>query len=330
MKIALFEISCIEEKEYFQSELTDHELTFYETTLDPENLPDQKDFEAISIFVHSKVDTRVYNSFPNLKIIAVRATGYDNVDLATAKSKNIAVCNVPAYGSHTVAEFTFGLILSLLRKVYMGANRVKVACDFNLEGLRGFDLYQKTLGVIGTGKIGTNVIKIAQGFGMKILSYDPKPNPNFSYVSLDKLFKNSDIVTLHVPLIPETKHLINRQNIFTMKKGAFLINTSRGQVLETEALFQAITTGHLAGAGLDVLEEEGETKEEIVEIYERKMPPGETKCILENHLLMGLPQVIITPHMAFYSKEAEHSIWETTVNNIKSVMEGNPENLVIS
>ncbi|MFH1536174.1 MAG: NAD(P)-dependent oxidoreductase [Patescibacteria group bacterium] len=334
MKIALFEVSSSEEKEYFQSQLKDHELFFFDEILDPENLPDQKDFEAISIFVNSKMDAAVIDSFPNLKMIATRTTGFDNVDSAAAKSKNIAVCNVPAYGSHTVAEFTFGLILSLMRKVYLGANRVKVASDFNLEGLRGEDLFQKTLGVIGTGKIGTNVIKIAQGFEMKVLAYDPKPKNelsnqlHFSYVPLEELLKNSDIVTLHVPLLPDTKHLINRQNILTMKKGSFLINTSRGPVLETEAIFQAITSGHLAGAALDVLEEEGETKEEIVEIYQRNMPPGEAKRILENHLLAGLPQVIITPHMAFYSKEAEHSIWQTTVANIKSVIEGNPENLV--
>lgn len=334
MKIGFWEIDNQEKKDYFTKALGDHELSFFEGSLGEDCLPDKIDFDIISVFVCSQVTPKVIDFFPNLKHIAIRATGFDNIDLEAAKSKNISVCNVPAYGSHTVAEFTFGLILSLSRKIYQGVHRLKIGNEFNFEGLRGFDLNGKTLGVVGTGKIGTNVIKIAKGFNMEVLACDPQPNETlaktlgFTYTPLEELLKNADIVTLHVPLIEETKHLINKNNIFLMKKGALLINTSRGAIIETEGLFQAITRKHLGGAALDVLEEENDLKEEAQLLVKNKIPDKEFKRILEDHLLMHLPQVIVTPHMAFYSKEAEFSILGTTANNIKAAILGNPQNLV--
>lgn len=334
MKTAFFEISEQEKKDYFSQNLTGHEVEFFEQALDENFLPDHTDFEAISVFVGSKINQTAIDAFPNLKLIAVRATGFDNVDVEYAKSKNIAVCNVPAYGSNTVAEFTFGLILSLSRKIPQASNRLKLSGEFSFEGFRGFDLNGKTLGVIGTGKIGSNVIKIAKGFNMEVLAFDPHQNEElsktlgFRYITLEELLKNSDIVTIHVPLMEQTHHLLNKDNIPLMKKGSLLINTSRGGIIDTDALAKALLQQHLGGAGLDVLEEEGDLKEEIELLIQDKFPPEDYKKIIEDHILIHLPNVIITPHMAFYTKEAEFSIMETTVKNINSALSGTPENLV--
>lgn len=334
MKIAFFEILEQEKKDYFSQNLTGHELEFFDCPLDENFIPDHTDFEAISVFVCSKVNPTVIDAFPDLKYVTVRATGFDNIDTEYAKSKNILVSNVPAYGSNTVAEFTFGLILSLSRKIPQASYRLKVSGEFSFEGLRGFDLNGKTLGVIGTGKIGSNVIKIAKGFNMNVLAMDPHPNEEFAktagfnYVLLDELLKNSDIITIHVPLMEQTHYLINKDNIFLMKKGSLLINTSRGAIVDTDALAMALTKEHLGGAALDVLEEEVELKEEAELMVQNKIPPEDFKKIIEDHILIHMPNVIITPHMAFYTKEAEFSIMETTVKNIKSALSGTPENLV--
>lgn len=334
MKICFWEIDNKEKKDYLSESLKNHELSFFKEHIDGDNLPENTDYEVISIFTSSRLSAKILDLFPNLKLVAIRATGYDNVDLDAARARNIAVCNVPAYGSHTVAEYTFGLILSLSRHIPAAVNRLKISSDFNFEGLRGADLHCKTLGVIGTGKIGINVIKIAKGFNMDIVAFDHHTNQELAadlgvtYLPLEEVLKNSDIVTLHVPSLPQTRHLINRQNIFLMKKDSLLINTSRGAVVETEALFQAVTKGHLAGAALDVIEEEMEIKEEAELLQKDKISKTEYKNILEDHLLINLPQIIVTPHMAFYTKEAEESILETTVKNIQSVLAGRPENEV--
>lgn len=334
MHIAFFEITEEEKKEYFLKNLSGHELEFFETPLIDDFLPGKTDFEAISTFVASKVSSKVIDAFPNLKLIAVRATGFDSVDTEYAKSKKILVSNVPAYGSNTVAEYTFGLILSLSRKIPQAAYRLKISGEFSFEGLRGFDLNGKTLGVIGTGKIGSNVIKIAKGFNMNVLAMDPYPNEElaksleFNYVSLEELLKNSDIVTLHIPLTKETHHLINKDNILLMKKGGILINTSRGGIVDTDALYQALILNHLGGAALDVLEEEYELKEEAELLAQDKIPQKDFQNLVEDHILIHLPNVIITPHMAFYTKEAEFSIMETTVKNIKAGLSETPQNLV--
>src|SRR3989344_4047814 len=333
MKAAFFEIS--EEKEhYFSQNLPGIDLTFFKTPLDEESIPPQTDFEVVSTFVGSSVTAKVINSFPKLKHIAVRATGFDNIDAIYAKDKVIPVYNAPSYGSHPVAEFTFGLILSLARHIPQATYRLKVSSQFSFEGFRGFDLNEKTLGVIGTGKIGANVIKIAKGFNMKVVGFDVRQSQEltnslgFSYLPLQELLKTADIVTIHVPYSQETHHLINKDNIFLIRKGALLVNTSRGAVVETDALFQAITQDHLGGAALDVLESEGELKEEAELLSNGKLNAEKAKSVLENHILIDLPNVIITPHMAFYTKEAEESIMETTTNNIKGVLAGTPQNIV--
>lgn len=328
MKICLFEVTENEKRDYFSQNLSELELTFIENPLTEDSIPTETGFDIISVFVGSKVTDKVISAFPNLKHISTRSTGFDHIDTDFAKSKNITVSNVPCYGSNTVAEFTFGLILSLSRKIPQAITRLKISEDFSYEDLRGFDLNGKTIGVVGTGKIGTNVIKIAQGFNMEVLAHDPYPKEgvDFKYVSLEELLKNSDIVTIHVPFCKETEHLINKNNITLMKKGALLINTSRGGLVDTDALFLALNSAHLGGVALDVLEEEGELKEEKEALVNKTSQ--EYKVLIEDHLLIHHPNVIITPHMAFYTKEAEFSIMETTVANIKSALNGAPQNLV--
>jgi len=241
---------------------------------------------------------------------------------------------VPGYGDNTVAEFTFGLILNLTRKLYQSIDQIKETGSFSLTGLRGVDIKGKTIGIVGTGRIGREVVRIAKGFGMDILAYDPRPDAafaqetRFSYVTLDELFSRSDIVSLHCPYNNDTHHLINKTNIGKIKKGAYLVNTARGPIVETEALVEALQKGILAGAGLDVLEEEGETKDELTILALGHPQQEELKTMLENHILMRMPNVLVSPHNAFNSKEALERILTMTLSNIKSYLSGKPENVV--
>lgn len=334
MKIGFFEITQEEEINFFKQSLPDHELIFSDKTITPEEMPEDKSFDLISVFVASKLDGNTINAFPNLKGIFVRATGFDNIDLPSANQRNIIVCNVPAYGSHTVAEFAFGLILNLTRRINEAINRIKMEKRFSFENLRGIDLCGKTIGVVGTGKIGSNVIKIAKGFEMNVLAFDAFPKQEmadtmqFTYASLEDLLKTSDIITIHVPYNKDTHHLLNSSNIPLIKPGAILINTSRGAVIESGALFQALMEKKLGGVALDVLEEEGELKEEIELLSKNAIPEEQFKILLEEQVLLGVPSFILTPHMAFYTKEAEESIRKTTVESINSFLSGNPQNQV--
>jgi Lactate dehydrogenase and related dehydrogenases len=247
--------------------------------------------------------------------------------------KNITVCNVPEYGSRTVAEHTFALILTLTRKIYQSINQAK-NFDFNHEKIRGIDLFGKTLGILGLGKIGKEMVKIAHGFGMKVLVYTRTKdetlakNLGFSYKSLDELLSLSDIISLHLPLTDATKYIINKNNIEKIKKGAFLVNTARGGLVETEALVLGLKEGILAGAALDVLEGEKELMEEIEILTESYQKTTDLKTLILNHILVNQPNVIITPHNAFNTKEALFRILETTIKNIQGFLNGETINVV--
>jgi D-lactate dehydrogenase len=225
-------------------------------------------------------------------------------------------------------------MLNLMRKIYYAIDQIKETESFDLKNLRGEELYGKTLGVIGTGKIGKEVIKLAKAFGMNILAYDAFPDENFAkeynvtYTSLEELLKNSDVITIHVNLNPSTYHLINKENIKLIRPGAYLINTARGGIVETEALLYALKDGILKGAALDVLEEETEIKEELELLVKQEIKEDEIKTLWQNHILMKMPNVLITPHNAFNSKEAIERILTTTIENIKKFLEGNLINLV--
>jgi len=337
MKIAFFSGEKWEQ-EYFSGLLKEKnvqaDLIFHDKFLSEDNLPDDRTFEIACVFVDSVISAEVISRLPNLKIIVTRSTGYDHIDLKTCQERGIAVAFVPAYGEHTVAEYAFALILSLSRKIYESFDRIKETGSFDLKGLRGFDLNGKILGVVGTGRIGKNVVKIANGFGMKVLAYDLMPDKefekdnNFSYVSLEELLNQSDIVTLHVPYMKETHHLLNDETIKLMKPGSYLINTSRGAVVETEALVKALRRGQVAGAGLDVLEEEGAVKDEMTFLTIGHPEESNLRTVFANHILIDTPNVIITPHNAFNTQQALERILQTTLENITSFIEGSPKNLI--
>jgi D-lactate dehydrogenase len=268
-------------------------------------------------------------------LVATRTTGFDHIDLDALKAKNIPASNVPTYGMNTVAELAFALILTVSRKMYPAIKRVRDDGLFSFDGLRGFDVQGKTLGVIGTGHIGTYVIKIAHGFGMNIVAYDPFPNKklaseyDFQYVSLDELLGQSDIVTLHVPYMPATHHMINKDTITKFKKGSILINTARGGLVETDALVYGLRHGILSGVGTDVLEEEGFLIDELKILAEGHPKEEQLKTVLADHELMHMENVIITPHIGAQTSEALRRILDTTAENIKLFIEGKLQNEIV-
>ncbi len=289
--------------------------------------------EYLSVFIYSHVTREIIQKAKQLKLIATRSTGFDHIDVAFCKKRGITVCNVPFYGENTVAEHTFALILSLSRSIHKAYVRT-IKGNFSLEGLQGFDLKGKTLGVVGAGHIGLHVIKMAKGFGMRVVAFDVRRNTfleevlGFEYVPLDVLLRESDIVSLHTPYSAKTHHLINRENIRLFKKGALLINTARGGLVETTALTWALDNGRLGGAGLDVLEEEELIREEE-QLLRKDFPVEKMKIVLENHILLHRENVVITPHIAFDSREALERILNTTLQNIESFLGGRPQNVVV-
>ncbi|TSC82564.1 MAG: Uncharacterized protein G01um101420_231 [Parcubacteria group bacterium Gr01-1014_20] len=333
MKIAFYEIEGWEEK-IIQENFPKDEVFISHEKVGPLNLPNQNNFEVVSIFVNSKIDKKVLDSFPKVRLIATRSTGFDHIDLEACKARDIKIAYVPGYGDNTVAEFTFGLLLNLTRKIYESIGQMKETGSFSLLGMRGTDLKGKTMGVIGTGRIGKEVIKIAKGFGLGIVAFDPKPDINFAaenkvrYLSLDELLGSSDIITIHCPYNASTHYLINQKNISKIKRGAYLINTARGGIVETEALIEALSKGILAGAALDVLEEEGDTKDELNLLRGGHPREAALKTMLENHILMKMVNVLITPHNAFNSNEALLRILSHTLENIHCFEEGIERNLV--
>jgi D-lactate dehydrogenase len=331
MRIALFEVDDWEEK-YLENKLKGYFLKFSKEALNSENAQQIKDFDAVSVFVYSKVDEQTIQATPGLKLIVTRSTGFDHIDIDACKKRGITVCNVPSYGENTVAEHTFALILSLSRNICKACIR-RFEHDFSIEGLKGFDLKGKTIGVIGTGQIGLHVIRIAKGFGMNVVAYDVRQNRllsevlGFEYVSLEDLLARSDVITLHVPYIKATHHLMNKDTFKLVKKGAILINTSRGAIVDTEALIEALDNKILAGAGLDVVEGEELVKEEKQLLHEPKNLEVLTSFV-RDHVLLDKDNVVFTPHIGFYSQEALERILETTVQNIAAFISGTPQNVV--
>ena len=336
MKIAFFGLTKNEEDE-FRGAFPGSEEMFFEEKLNIDTVEKAVEAEIACVFVGSAVSREVMDKMPNLKYIATRSTGYDHIDLEYARSKGIQVSNVPGYGSHTVAEFAFGLILNLSRKIIPANTYIRESSDFNyFLTMEGFDLAGKVLGVIGTGKIGKNVIKMAKAFNMEVVAYDLYPDAafakenDFEYLDFDSVLARADIVTLHAPYTKENHHLINEKSIGVMKKGAYIINTARGELIDTDALVSALQSGHLAGAGLDVMEGEKELKEEIeiLSSPSKAERVEDYKTLLEDHVLMDMPNVIVTPHIAFYTKEAVAEILKITRENIQAFLSGEPANLV--
>jgi D-lactate dehydrogenase len=288
--------------------------------------------DVVSVFIYSHLEKDLIKSLKNLKLIATRSTGFNHIDIHGAKKRGVAVCNVPYYGENTVAEHTFALILSLSRNIHKAYMRT-VRNDFSLEGLRGFDLKGKTLGVIGAGSIGLHVIRMAKGFGLNVIAYDLKPNHflaetlDFTYASLDELLSRSDIISLHLPSNEQTHYLLNMKNIRDVKKGTLFINTARGDLIETLALHYALNSGIFAGAGLDVFEGEELVKEEN-QMLTKNVPVEKLQALLQKNILLKMENVILTPHMAFDSVEAVERILQTTVDNIVAFEKNTPQFVV--
>ncbi len=345
MKITFFELEDWEKKHLEEKAGDLGEVKIIDGILSEEKIlarqslgdggPAETDADIISVFVDSVINENVLAKFPNLKMIATRSTGYDHIDIEACKKRNVVVSCVPSYGEETVAEYTFALILTLSRKIFESYDRIKETGSFSLDGMRGFDLNGKTIGVLGTGKIGKNVIEIAKGFNMKVVAFDKFPDETYrqkmgyEYLSLEEVLTQADILTLHVPYCPENHHLINSETIAKMKKGVYLINTARGGLVDTNALLLGLKDGTIAGAGLDVLEEEGVIKDELNILTDKNhAQKHDLLTVLQNHILVDMPNVVVTPHNAFNTWEALQRILNTTVENIKAFSGGQPANLV--
>lgn len=306
---------------------------FYAEELNESSAKKIKNADCVSIFITSDITEQVLAALPNLKHIVCRSTGFNHVPLEATDKKGITVTNVPTYGEHTVAEYTYALLLSLARKIPQAINATKSG-SMEHAGLTGFDLAEKTMGVVGTGHIGCQVAKIGIGFGMKVIAYDPHANnevalkTGFSYRSLDELLSSADVVSLHTPYLKSTHHLLNGASIAKLKRGSYIINTARGELIDTAALVAALQSGHVAGAALDVLE-----SEELIEVQEemlilRRKDKQKLELAAEHAVLLKMPNVIVTNHNAFNSKEALERINATSIENIKSFLLGNPQNKV--
>ena len=320
MVISFFEINELEQKR-FEEKLQGNTLKFFEENIQNVDKNEYKDSDVISVFIHSKVDKDIIDNLDNLKLIATRSTGTDHINIDYAKFKNIDVKNVPLYGENTVAEHTFALMLSLSRKIHESYTS-SIKGNFSTSGLMGFDLKGKTIGIIGGGRIGLHVARMARSFGMHVRVYDINQDMflaeliNFKYIDLNELLKVSDIISLHVPLNEHTKYIINKDSISKMKDGVVIINTARGGLINNTDLINALESGKIYGAGLDVLEGEEFLFEE--NIFNSPIENA-AKVIVESKMLTQMPNVVITPHNAFNSIEAVYRIIDTTIDNILNV-----------
>lgn len=297
------------------NEKYNYDIRYYKGHLNPNNVVLTQDTDVVCIFVNDTADAAVIDAMVDngVKLLALRCAGFNNVDLKAAKGK-LPVVRVPAYSPYAVAEYSLALMLSLNRKIHRAYWRTRDG-NFSLNGLMGFDMHGKTIGIIGTGKIARILICLLKGFGMRILAYDLYPDMKFageegiSYVSLDELYRESDIISLHCPLTDQTKYMIDKDSIDKMKEGVMIINTGRGQLINTNDLIEGLKEKKIAAAGLDVYEEEGEY------FYEDKSDKIIDDDVLAR--LLSFNNVIVTSHQAFFTKEALHNIAETTLQNIE-------------
>lgn len=317
MKVAFFDAKSYDKPGFdHYTKGTNIKIKYFETRLNEDTVSLAKGYDCVCVFVNDTVNEAVVNELYRLgvKMIALRCAGFNNVDLRACEGK-IKVFRVPAYSPYAVAEHAMALLLGVNRKIHKAYNRTR-EFNFSLVGLSGFDLYGKTVGVIGTGKIGRIFADICKGFGMKVIAYDKFPNPNagLEYVDLPELFAKSDVISLHCPLTEETHYMINDEAIEMMKKGVVIVNTSRGALIDTEALINGIKVEIVGAACLDVYEEEGDL------FYE----DFSSTIIQDDRLvrLIAMPNVIVTSHQAFLTKEALDNIANTTVSNIKKFFAG--------
>jgi D-lactate dehydrogenase len=334
MKLHICGISEHEQSSW-QEHFEKYSVSFSSTTIDPSGkLLVPEDTNILSVFVNNPVSNELIRDLQNLKLIATRSTGYDHINAEAAEQNNVTVVNVPEYGSRTVAEYTFALLLALSRGSYRAYDHLRTSGKTNMASYEGFDLYSKTIGIIGTGRIGQHVCKIANGFGMHVIAFDPYPNVQFAtankieYTALDELLEKSDIISLHAPHNDTTHHLLNKSNLSNVKTGAYLINTARGELIDTAALLAVLQSGTLAGAALDVIEGEDFIYDEALLLTDKQNDINVFYDLAMTHALLDMENVILTPHIAFNTIEAKERIVQTTVKNIESYIKGEIINLV--
>ena len=319
MKLAFFDAQSYDIPGFdLASKNTNWEIKYFEARLNEDTVSHCAGYDAVCVFVNDTVNSVVVNRLCELgvKAIVLRCAGFNNVDLYACKDK-LPVFRVPAYSPHAVAEHAMALLLTINRRIHKAYIRTR-EFNFRLQGLCGFDLYVKTVGVVGTGKIGQAFATICKGFGMNVLAYDKYPNPNadLNYVELTELFEKSDIISLHCPLTPETKHVISAKSIYRMKEGVTIINTSRGALIDTEDLIRGLKDKHIGAACLDVYEEEGDV---FYEDFSGHILRDDTLV-----RLISMPNVIVTSHQAFLTTEALHNIAATTMDNLVKFELGEP------
>ena len=329
MKVAVFSTKPYDRR-FFEvaNAAHEHELTFLDSRLSPESTKLAADYPAVCVFVNDQLDAAVLAELAahGTNLIALRCAGFNNVDLKAAAANGLTVVRVPAYSPYAVAEHTVALLLTLNRRIHRANNRVREG-NFAIDGLLGFDLHGKTVGVVGTGRIGAIVCQIFKGFGCELLAYDVQRNAECellgaSYVSTDELFASADVISLHCPLTPETHHLIDGEAIGKMKPGAVLINTSRGPLVDANAVIVGLKSGKLGAVALDVYEEEADL---FFEDLSNRVLQDDTLA-----RLLTFPNVLITSHQAFFTREAMQNIADTTLENIAAFATGelNPANVV--
>ena len=319
MKIAFFDAKSYD-KPPFEKYGQEHGVSFkyFETKLNEDTVELTAGFDGVCVFVNDTVNAAVIDHLAEhgIRLVALRCAGFNNVDLHRAKEKGVCVVRVPAYSPYAVAEHAMAMLLTSIRRIHKAYIRTK-DFNFSLNGLTGFDLHGKTVGVIGTGKIGRVFLDICRGFGMKVLAYDkyPAEGAGITYVTPERLFAESDIISLHCPLTDDTYHMINAETISMMKKGVAIINTSRGALIDAEALLEGIKSRKVGAACLDVYEEESEF---FFEDYSGHIVEDDTLA-----RLISMPNVIVTSHQAFLTEEALDNIAETTVRNISDILRTN-------
>ena len=316
-KIAFFDTKSYD-RIWFDRLGKDYEIIYFEEKLNAHTAKFTDGFDAVCAFVNDRIDAgaidRLYKN--GVEVIAMRCAGYSNVDVKAAFEK-LHIVRVPAYSPHAVAEHTMGLLLTLNRRLHKAYNRTR-EFNFSIAGLTGTDLYGKTAGIIGTGKIGRAFLEICRGIGMHVIAYDKFPllNSNIDYVPLETLLSQSDVISLHCPLTPESRHILNKNAFSKMKKGVFILNTSRGALIDSEALLDALNNGTVGGAGLDVYEEEADL---FFEDRSHDVMLDDTLA-----LLVSRPNVLLTAHQAFLTEEALQNIAEETLRNLDAYFSGAP------
>ncbi len=317
-KVAFFDTKQYD-REWFDKLDKSFEIRYFEEKLNPENAALAAGFDGAVAFVNDKINSKTIRTLTEngVKVLAMRCAGYNNINFKAAHENDLTVLRVPVYSPYAVAEHTMALFLTLNRKIHKAYNRTR-DFNFSLTGLTGFDLHGRTMGVIGTGKIGQIFIKICQGFGMKVIAYDPYPmkEPFFEYASLERIYAESDAISLHCPLTEENHHLLDKAAFERMRDGVFILNTSRGGLIDSEALLDALKSRKIAGAGLDVYEEEA------LLFFEDRSDTIISDDILAR--LVSLPNVILTSHQAFLTEDALKNIAEITIGNLEDYFAGRP------